>query len=258
VHEPMTVAFDIRRPWPSRSRSHDANRPGHPTAGPRWRFKHHHECDDDCRAEHAGQKFFPWWNPRSWTPFWVIAGYGFYFPSLITVWHVEPGGRDSGEVCRHYNRVQLPDGTWETKFIGRWRWHVHHWHIQIPPLQELRRRLLTRCEWCGGRSTRRDRVNVSHQWDRKRQPWWRGERGLFHRDCSMVEHAHRSCVCDDPKIKRGGVYGTCSNCGKHAAGRPSPSILERRRLLASIPAGQRDPDIIGLVSEIAERDRKRL
>ena len=30
------------------------------------------------------------------------------------------------------------------------RWHVHHWHFQIHPLQKLKRRLFTRCRECGG------------------------------------------------------------------------------------------------------------
>jgi hypothetical protein len=60
----------------------------------------------------------PWprrvhWGTRRW-----------YFPPIITVWHVEPGGHDSGEICRHYDR--------ETKKITNgWRWHVWHWKLQI-------------------------------------------------------------------------------------------------------------------------------
>lgn len=205
MHDPLVVAFEIRRPWPRRS-------PPVTNRGPRW---------------HIG-----------WSPFWTLAGRSFYFPSLVTVWHREPGGHDSGEICRHYRRGQRSDGTWSTTVLHGWRLHVNHWRIQVPPLQGLRRRLLTRCEWCGGRSRKRDAVNVSHSWNRARGPWWRGERGLFHLDCSGVEVAHRSCLCDDPILDHDG-YGNCARCGCFRAFGLSDEHLERRRELAAVPAGKR-------------------
>jgi len=60
MHDPMVVAFEIRRPWPRRRRL-------------------------------VGRR---------------------YWPALITIWHVEPNGHDSGEVCKHSHRWQEPDGTW--------------------------------------------------------------------------------------------------------------------------------------------------
>jgi hypothetical protein len=248
VHDPMVVAFEIRRPWPRRDRSHDA-RPGQR----RWEVRYHHDCSRyGCAEKHAGQSFFPWWSPGSYSPFWVLAGRGWYWPDMITVWHVEPGGHDSGEVCRHYVRTRQPDGTYQTRWLRGWRWHIHHWRIKVGPLQTLRRTLLTRCEWCGGSSRKGDRVNVSHQWDGKRGPWWRGERGLYHLDCSSVEHAHRSCTCDTPLVERGGQFGKCQRCGRHAAGKPDPSVLQRRRLLATVPRGVRDPKVWEQVKQLAD------
>lgn len=159
-------------------------------------------------------------------------GRRWYFPAIVTVWHVEPGGHDSGEVCRHYDHVT-------NKARGGWRWHVHHWRLQIHPLRELRRRLLTRCSWCGGRSTRRDAVDTSHSWDGPRGRWWQGEPGLYHTDCSGVARAHLSCACADPLLPHDG-YGTCVMCGKsYSWGRP-PSQLPIIRSLQTIPAGTRD------------------
>jgi len=112
--------------------------------------------------------------------FWTVAGHGLYWPSLITVWHREPGGNDSGEVCSR----------------SSWIWHVHHWKIQVHPLQDLRRRLLTRCEECG----RKGRPNVSHQWDREPGHWWRGERGLYHRECSSLIELRRIRDYDETLI----------------------------------------------------------
>lgn len=158
MHDPLVVAFEIRRPWPKRS-PRLSNRE-------RWAIR---------------------------LPFVTVAGRTLYFPGLITVWHVEPGGRDSGEVCRARDR----------------RWHVRHWRIQVHPLQQLRRRLLTRCEWCGEKGS----PNVSHQWDRAPGPWWRGEGGLFHAACSTVATAWRSCTCSTPELG-GRDHGRCGRCDR--------------------------------------------
>jgi hypothetical protein len=123
VHDPMVVAFEIRRPWPQR-----------------W-------------------KLSPAWTSRRW-----------WFPPMVTIWHVEPGGRDAHAVC---------------KSGSRWRFHVWHWKVQIIPLQMLRRWLLTRCAGCGGRSTRANPVNVSLSWSDDAGPWWRGEQGLYHVRCAV-------------------------------------------------------------------------
>ncbi|MGI8333463.1 hypothetical protein ACRYCC_26220 [Actinomadura scrupuli] len=205
MHDPLVVAFEIRRPWPQRSRDRD----GRPE---RWRI---------------GK-----------SAFWTLAGRSFYFPSLITVWHREPGGRDSGEVCKHHSRYQDADGKWQWKFHHGWRFHVHHWKIQISPLQRLRRRLLTRCAWCGGRSTKGDAVNVSHQWDGPRGRWWQGEPGLYHHDCSAIDSAHSTCVCEHPVLEHDS-YGRCARCEGYRPHGMTSEHLARARELKAIPAGAR-------------------
>lgn len=207
MHDPDVVAFDIRRPWPRRSRSYDTK-----PDGQRWRFS---------------------------GPFWTVAGRGFYWPSMITVWHREPGGADSGEVCKHYARWQGEDGKWQSRILHRWKWHVHHWRIQVGPLQHLRRWALTRCAWCGGRSRKGDPINISQAWNRKPTPWWRGEPDLFHQDCAAYERAYRSCICLDPLTDHAG-YGRCSRCGKSVNFGRTELQAEQARILAAVPAGQRD------------------
>ncbi|MFC9429266.1 hypothetical protein [Streptomyces sp. NPDC056987] len=137
MHDPLTVAFEIRRPWPTRS--------GWKTDTARQR---------GVRWEHRGA-------------FSVVAGHGLYWPGLITVWHHDPSG---------YDTTTCPPA-------GRWRWHVHHWRIQILPLQQMRRRLRTRCERCSGRSTKEHPVDISSQWDGPRVRWWQPEQGLRHYRC---------------------------------------------------------------------------
>ncbi|MGJ3223777.1 hypothetical protein ACQEUV_33135 [Micromonospora aurantiaca (nom. illeg.)] len=258
MHDPLVVAFEIRRPWPERSRLYDA-KPG----APRWRIRLHHTCGSWCgsdRAKHEASNPFPWWRPASYPPFWTLAGRGWYWPSLITIWHVEPGGHDSGEVCRHYERVQQPDGTWTSRMLRGWRWHVHHWRIQVRPVQHLRRRLLTRCAWCGGRSRKGDAVNVSNGGGRERGPWWRGERHLMHVDCSAIQRARRMCLCMAPLCSaadsQGRPYGLCVGCGHRRQFGATAALLARMRMLTAIPAGQRDPATYARVCDMARAERE--
>ena len=120
MHDPLVVAFEIRRPWPQRS---TLPATGSRRDGVRWRIKLHHDhgswCDDHCASRRDP---FPWWKPGSYMSHWRLAGRDWYWPPLITVWHKEPGGADSLSVCRP--RVQQPDGTW--RFKGHWRWHIFH------------------------------------------------------------------------------------------------------------------------------------
>lgn len=136
--------------------------------------------------------------PRPWPRRSGMRRRRWYWPSLVDVWHHEPGGADALTVCRD----------------PRWRWHARHWRLRFPPLVMLRRRLLTRCAYCGGRSRRRDHVNVSAgSWDGPRGRWWRGERGLFHSDCLAADAAWRACVCRSPRLSIDRSYGFCTECG---------------------------------------------
>jgi hypothetical protein len=103
---------------------------------------------------------------------------------LGTIWHVEPGGRDAFTVC---NRT------------SQWKWHVHHWRVQVFPLQKLRATLFNRCELCG----RRGRPNVSHQWHTESVGWrfWRTPKGLYHAECSSLIHERRATESSETLIR---------------------------------------------------------
>jgi len=219
MHDPLTVAFEIRRPWPSRSNVY--------SLGKRWQVRY------------AWRKWYDF-RPGTFMAFWTLAGKHYYWPPLVTIWHHDPSGYDD-QTCRR----------------SRWRWHVHHWRLQFPPLQALRRHLLTRCTWCGGPSRKGDLVNVSHSWDAERGPWWRGERGLFHGDCSSIAAAHRACACDVGPWEHtaGGLpYGLCANCGRYrgwASDAGTAAVeLTTLRMYQAIPEGQRNPVITEAVRKI--------
>lgn len=196
MHDPLVVAFEIRRPWPSVA---------------------------DWRTEQAARTGARW---RVDGAFWVIAGRGLYWPGLVTVWHRDPSGYDHITCNRN-----------------RWRLHVHHWRIQVHPLQALRRRLLTRCAWCRGRSVKGDAVNVSRQWDGPRGRWWRGEPGLFHHGCSTIKTAHATCVCERPVLEHD-TYGRCARCDRSRSFGATDEWVARARELSAIPKGAR-PDAAG-------------
>lgn len=203
MHDPLTVAWEIRSPIPRR-----------------W--------------PHSGRR---------------------HFPLLLTVWHREPGGADSGTVCKPHRRVfDEADRTWKLRAVHGWRFHAHHFKLQLHPAQDLRRRLLTRCSWCGGRSRGSDPVNLSHQWDGPRGRWWRGEPGLYHHDCSSVEHAHKLCYCPDPLLSHDG-YGTCATCGGFRSWRQQPDDADR--MLAALPAGSRIPAGIKPALDAAWAERRK-
>lgn len=202
MHDPMIVAFEIRRPWPQRSSMRRANTKR--------------------------------WSVGS-SPFWILAGREYYWPGLITVWHVDPSGYEAFHDCPR---------------SSKWQLHIHHWKVQVHPLQHFRRWALTRCEWCKGKSRKGDVVNHSQQWDNEKSPWWKGERGLFHSECSSISSAHRQCACDEATggpwedELSGYAYGNCATCGKFRGWQPHDSRGNPRdavnRLLQTIPAGHRD------------------
>lgn len=190
----MVVAFEIRRPWPTRSSMPYRK-------GPRWEWTIYRKHGRD----HQGWNPRRWWRPGSWSPFVVAFGRRFFFPPLVTIWHVEPHGHDSGEVCKH--RRQRRDGTW--KYTTRWRWHVWHWHVQFGPVQRLKRFLLERCELCGRRYPW-GYAPVSHQWDAPGSRWFGGlrQRRAYHHECSALGHV-RQQVEGDERIIRQLVAALC-------------------------------------------------
>jgi hypothetical protein len=186
--------------------------------------------------------------PRPWPERRRLAGHR-YWPAMVTVWHREPRGHDSGEVCLHYRR----DGETVTVLNG-WRWHVHHWRVQFPALRKMRRRLLTRCAWCGGRSTKADPVNNGYPSGREGR-WWQGEPSLWHSDCITISEAHHTCLCAIPDPQHGD-YGRCRYCTRSRSYRETLAKLDRMRVLAEVPCGKRDPDAYRRIIEMVAAERE--
>lgn len=68
------------------------------------------------------------------------------FWNLVTVWHVEPKGADSGTICKGMGGSEL---TWRNV---RWAFaHRRHLKINVEPYLRVKRWLTCRCDECGFR-----------------------------------------------------------------------------------------------------------
>lgn len=176
MHSPEALAFSIVRPWPQINKS-----PMRKTA-PKWQLPIVRRDD--------GSFFI--------SRFAYANGYELYWPSMFDIWHMEPGGHDSGSVCKSkwYKDKQGRDRCKQV-----WKWHVHHWKITPVFIYNIRRRLLTRCAECGGPDRKGNRVNHSNSgWGGgPKVPLWCGEVHLYHADClaklSKQHHAHDPRGC---------------------------------------------------------------
>lgn len=135
-----------------------------------------------------------------------------YYPSLITIWHVDPEADGSDDSCDWFGDRRLrengwyPDAVasynclpqeaqqavdfvwfhWRHKLRHPWwkhpRWHVWHWQIQVHPLQDLKRWLFSRCAKCGRRFSW-GYAPVSTQWGGRGPRWFNGEPHVYHHKC---------------------------------------------------------------------------
>lgn len=163
MHDPMSVQFEIRRPWPTRSSPPPESRSWIPRPSGGWT-----PPDNTANADWKQWGRFEWIRHQLGCCFWEWNGKRWYFPSLVTIWHVDPEADGSDNSC-----------GWPR---NRWRkFHVHHWRVQFQPWGKLRRWLWTRCEQCEKRFPY-GYAPLSGSWGSKRPRMFQGERGLFHHD----------------------------------------------------------------------------
>ena len=180
MHSPEVLAFHIRSPFPTRM-----NKKKLPPEAQQWKSP------------------FYWSKGRGlrFSPFMHLAGREFHFEDIAMIWHIEPGGKDALTVCER--RWKDAEGKWH--YSKAWRWHIWHWQVSPSLLYKWRRRLFTRCAYCGGPSRKGSVVNVSDGgWDgAPKTPLWCGEIQLYHSKCHAIisNNRHRH----DPR----GCYG-CS------------------------------------------------
>jgi len=190
MHSPEVLAFSIKRPWPYIKKPITKN-------NPKWALPIRRRADGSFYT----------------TPFAYFNGKELYWPSIIDVWHMEPGGKDSLTVCKH--RVYDEHGKF-VKYSKLWKLHVWHWKITPVFIYGWRRRLFTRCAGCGGPSRKGKQVNHSNNgWGGgPKTPLYTSEHGLYHAECSAKLHKARHA--HDP--------ATCYNCtGSASIKKPEPT-----------------------------------
>lgn len=153
MHDPTMLAFEIPAPWFTLSRYR-------PKGSPNWGVRVH-RCTN---AENLGERCYPWYRPCGYTVF--IAARQAHLFTLVEVWHDEPGGADSGTVCKDRH----PRGP-------RWAWrHRAHLRWKFMPLVILRCRL-ERCDECHRRMWKATRFATG--WDAP---------GVLHDECHALRH----------------------------------------------------------------------
>lgn len=90
-------------------------------------------------------------------------------PIRLDIWHVEPDGHDSAEICGH-----APHGWRRTAWTAR---HWRHLRLRFWPYLRVKRWLRDRCGECGRRFFWRD--------DRH---GYQSSNAVYHRHCMSLRH----------------------------------------------------------------------
>lgn len=82
-------------------------------------------------------------------------------------------------------RIECIFACYKREFRWRYpvRWHFWHWHFQIHPLQAFKRWAFSRCCRCGKRFTKWGYSPISGSWDSDGPRWFRSEKNVWHQDC---------------------------------------------------------------------------
>lgn len=87
----------------------------------------------------------------------------------------------------------------EQKWYQHPRWHIWHWKIQIHGVQSFKRWAFSRCSKCGGRFAW-GYSPTSNSWNGTGPRWFRGERDVFHSDCSRPTSGN--CAVANPVAQK--------------------------------------------------------
>lgn len=237
MHDPMTVAFTIPRPWPVKSGLIESH-----WYWPDWVTIWHVDpetdgSDDSCgwfmrvrhgdnlvRAQIAREFAFNWdasyggWFNKDGSPrlsvtsivlnmfhvaAWVVfkhnrrAADSFMHRRLYDILFFAENNVDSlhSSVTMSFgpeerqDRIDSFTGTiysWILRQRRPWwrhpRWHLHHWKIQIHPVDAFKRWAFGRCSTCH-RGFSWGYAPISDTWDSEGPRWFKSEVGIRHNDC---------------------------------------------------------------------------
>lgn len=162
MHDPMTVAFDIRNPF-VRPDKH-GYRPPLVTV---WHVDPETDHTDDSCDWFGRKRPLDEWERELAQAIWraeSVFGNRPYYEAA-------PGGAlDRGHQA--FEEIRKASYPWRSRHGRRWhpRWHVHHWKVVIEPWAAFWRRR-ERCAMCGERMGRSVRIGS-----------WGGDK-VFHSEC---------------------------------------------------------------------------
>lgn len=177
MHDPMTVAFEIRYPWVSRRHRKSASKFLRTYRAPFITIWHK---DPEKRGDEDSCDWFD--GHLSIAEIEVVSrlldnpddNLRGYFAGIDDDDHVR---WLVGRIVHNTRRRFKPRPWWRHP-----RWHVWHWQLQCHPLQAFKRWAFSRCGGCGKRFTW-GYSPVSASWHGTGPRWFRGERDVFHREC---------------------------------------------------------------------------
>ena len=223
MHDPMTVAFEIKRPWrqrpsemwpkgyrptwvtiwhvdPERDGSDDSCGWSYPKVASEseWVKRLAHDIEflnrkdssalsvQRCREGSVGWRLL--WLQRA--SFWH-RGKPLRAKQLVDALFSEsfPGNRDESwdPTQEKPERLAWVFARVYLQLTRPWyrhpRWHLWHWKIQVHAVQNFKRWAWSRCCRCGKRF-RFGESPVSSSWHSRGPGWFRGETDIYHGDCS--------------------------------------------------------------------------
>lgn len=175
MHDPMTVAFEIRYPW----RKYGADAPNDFLREYRAPFITIWHVDPEKRGDDDSCDWFGRHRPLNPRERAIVdAMWG-----LETYLDNRPHYPDSPE-HREFQTLKAAVYAWRRRSGWRIpvRWHVWHWQVQIHPVQAFKRWAFSRCCWCGGRFSWEEQV-VGYSWHGTGPRWFRNEHRIAHMAC---------------------------------------------------------------------------
>ena len=150
MHDPDVVVFDIKLPILRTGLRWDDD--------PAWSIRRRRRTN----WENFWEPVYPWYRPVGYRV--TMAGRRLRWYGLMTVWHREPEGHDSGTICKGMGASDLT--------AANVRWALRHWRhlwLQVHPFERVRR-WFERCAGCGERMHSNSRFGymssdkVYHDW----------------------------------------------------------------------------------------------
>lgn len=173
MHDPLTVAWEIKRPWPAKTKSLKWRY--YPPIVTIWhRDPERRGSDDSCdwfgsrlsREEIDAARDLVTNEVDNLNP---------YFDGM----HPDDVDMILTAQWRKARRYYAPRPWWKHP-----KYHIHHWRPRVHAVLNFKRWAFSRCAGCGGRF-RWGYAPVSYSWHGTGPQWFRGEAGVYHHPCSQ-------------------------------------------------------------------------